>query len=578
MDDTESNVLRQAIFALGETGGQDSLLLSLLNVPRFASFRKEILESLGQSRNDVTVSNLADLLTTLPDSLKATTIRAMSFIASKKFNNRQINLRLRTFLADSLPDVRAAAAYFFSRHPYSGAIHSLIRSRMEVASVAEKYRLKAISLSLEDYYIQRTDSALFDTLRQQIVSDLKKNTIPWQQKFYELSVLRHFDDAESNRLIKDFLSDTNPHLRKSAIQALSYSDSLDVKQALLKVYADASWLDKGEIVLALSAKYPRITYPLIQRNLDKGSQHFKQLLLKSLAVIRSRMAVNQLKQFLLVPDTRLKYTAFSELVELREIGYRDAAVLLESADLALTTVAAGWIAEHPHLARFEDLKNAYARFSEPDGVEAMQAIIEAMAGEGSSQSAGFLKTICDTSSSPVLVNSAKSGYSRITSKPLPHRQIAFNLFVPDTMYFSEPVAQAILITSRGEVTFSLHPEIAAATVSNFIYLAKKGFYNNLSFHRVVSDFVVQGGDPRGDGWGGPGYAIPCEYTSTPFKRGTVGMATAGKDTGGSQFFICHSEQPHLNGRYTVFAEVVSGMDIVDLLDIDDKILKIIIQN
>ena len=123
----------------------------------------------------------------------------------------------------------------------------------------------------------------------------------------------------------------------------------------------------------------------------------------------------------------------------------------------------------------------------------------------------------------------------------------------------------------------LWPDAAPLTVTNFITLAQKGYYNNLSFHRVVSDFVIQGGDPRGDGWGGPGYRIPCEYNEFPFLRGSVGMATAGKDTGGSQFFICHSEQPHLNGQYTLFGKIVEGMDIVDIIEIDDKITKISIQ-
>ncbi len=104
-----------------------------------------------------------------------------------------------------------------------------------------------------------------------------------------------------------------------------------------------------------------------------------------------------------------------------------------------------------------------------------------------------------------------------------------------------------------------------------MHVLKKKYYDNIIFHRVVSDFVIQGGDPQGTGWGGPGYNIPCEYSPVPFVRGTVGMATAGKDTGGSQFFICHSEQPHLNGRYTVFGKVKSGMEVVDQIQIGDVI-------
>jgi peptidylprolyl isomerase len=102
-----------------------------------------------------------------------------------------------------------------------------------------------------------------------------------------------------------------------------------------------------------------------------------------------------------------------------------------------------------------------------------------------------------------------------------------------------------------------------ATISQF---ARDGRYDGVPFHRVVPNFVVQGGDfERGDGWGGPGFAIRSEFTRIPYGRGTIGMASAGKDTEGSQFFLTHSMQPHLDGRYTAFGAVVEGMDVVDRL-------------
>jgi cyclophilin family peptidyl-prolyl cis-trans isomerase len=106
---------------------------------------------------------------------------------------------------------------------------------------------------------------------------------------------------------------------------------------------------------------------------------------------------------------------------------------------------------------------------------------------------------------------------------------------------------------------------APITAGNFITLARKGYFDGLSFHRVVPNFVIQGGDPRGDGEGGPGYAIRDELNQEPYLRGTVGMALAWRDTGGSQFFITHSPQPHLDARYTVFGRVVSGMEVVDAI-------------
>ena len=122
----------------------------------------------------------------------------------------------------------------------------------------------------------------------------------------------------------------------------------------------------------------------------------------------------------------------------------------------------------------------------------------------------------------------------------------------------------------------LLPEEAPLTVDNFIKLARRQYFNGITIHRVVPNFVIQDGDPRGDGNGGPGYQIRCEINQLPFKRGAVGMALSGKDTGGSQWFVTHSPQPHLDGGYTVFGNIVAGMDVVDNIARGDVIRSIAI--
>jgi cyclophilin family peptidyl-prolyl cis-trans isomerase len=117
-------------------------------------------------------------------------------------------------------------------------------------------------------------------------------------------------------------------------------------------------------------------------------------------------------------------------------------------------------------------------------------------------------------------------------------------------------------TARGDFDFAPFAE-SPLTVANFARLVGQGFYRGLTFHRVVPNFVIQGGDPRQDGNGGPGYVIPCEMNLHPYRRGVVGMALSGKDTGGSQFFVTLSAQPHLDGRYTAFGEVVRGEEVLD---------------
>lgn len=135
--------------------------------------------------------------------------------------------------------------------------------------------------------------------------------------------------------------------------------------------------------------------------------------------------------------------------------------------------------------------------------------------------------------------------------------------------------RAVFTTQKGNFTIELLPDDAPLTVDNFIKLANARYFDGLEVHRVVPNFVMQDGDPRGDGSGGPGYSIRCEMNMVPFERGTVGMALSGKDTGGSQWFVTHAPQPHLDGGYTVFGKVNEiGMKVVDNIVRGDKILTV----
>lgn len=131
-------------------------------------------------------------------------------------------------------------------------------------------------------------------------------------------------------------------------------------------------------------------------------------------------------------------------------------------------------------------------------------------------------------------------------------------------------------TTKGAIDLELSPEHAPKTVNNFIFLAREGFYDGVTFHRVIEDFVIQGGDPTGTGRGGPGYVFGDEVKGNPLKHetGVISMANAGPNTNGSQFFITHSPQPHLDGKHTVFGKVVQGQDVVDAIREGDRILSV----
>jgi peptidyl-prolyl cis-trans isomerase B (cyclophilin B) len=137
---------------------------------------------------------------------------------------------------------------------------------------------------------------------------------------------------------------------------------------------------------------------------------------------------------------------------------------------------------------------------------------------------------------------------------------------------------AIFETPRGPINVELYPDKAPLTVANFVNLAKRGFYNGLSFHRVIPDFMVQGGCPQGTGTGGPGYKFEDETTNgVKHERGVLSMANAGPNTNGSQFFITHVATPWLDGKHTVFGKVISGLDAIDAVKGGDEITSVKIE-
>lgn len=139
--------------------------------------------------------------------------------------------------------------------------------------------------------------------------------------------------------------------------------------------------------------------------------------------------------------------------------------------------------------------------------------------------------------------------------------------------------QVSMETNKGSIEIELFPQYAPVTVNSFVFLIEEGFYDGVVFHRVIPNFVIQGGDPTGTGRGGPGYRFKDEFDNNPLKHetGMLSMANAGPGTNGSQFFITHSPQPHLDGRHTVFGKVTSGMDVVNSIKQGDKMVKVTVE-
>ncbi len=219
-----------------------------------------------------------------------------------------------------------------------------------------------------------------------------------------------------------------------------------------------------------------------------------------------------------------------------------------------------------------EIRAALARVHGADAVEAQQSLLAAVAALKLTALVPDVRALVDAEPY-ALRQAAAHALTTLTGKPMVARAAALPAEAPPKL----APTTVRLKTTRGTIVARLWVDDAPRTAANFVALARKKFYDTLAFHRVVPDFVSQGGDPRGDGAGGPGYMIPCEIGMRRYGEGVMGMALSGRDTGGSQFFFTQAPEPHLDGRYTAFGEVVSGLDVVDALVEGDLILELTVE-
>jgi cyclophilin family peptidyl-prolyl cis-trans isomerase len=252
---------------------------------------------------------------------------------------------------------------------------------------------------------------------------------------------------------------------------------------------------------------------------------------------------------------------------------------LSSTDPFIRAGAADAIAELKPPDGLAALTAAYTRGQGDTTYVARAAAIVAAAAYGAEPSTPLLTTALADKDWAVRLRAAQllkqfnpssDAMLRIRPAAVAHPE----LYEAPRLISPEYSTQAYIETERGTIQIEMAMFDAPQTVENFVTLARKGFFDNSVIHRVVPDFVIQGGDPRADGEGGPGYSIRDELNERPYLRGTVGMALDWADTGGSQFFITHSPQPHLDAKYTVFGRVVSGMDVVDKIEQGDVIRRV----
>ena len=373
------------------------------------------------------------------------------------------------------------------------------------------------------------------------------------------------------RILGDAAAD--PHVRLEVVGAIGNLHVPAVADALLDVLADPSPPVRAAALRSLAAFDPE-NFIFVLSGLDPDPHwNVRAALATVLGTLPPENGLPRLEPMLNDADQRVIPFAIASLVKLK--APTAAAVLIErlkADDPVVRAAAAEGIGTIKPLNGAAALSEAY-RFGQRDAMyNARAAALAALAKYGAAAATPVLRSAFADKDWAVRVRAVQllkqldasaAADADAQIRPAP-TTVAPDVYSAARLVSPPVSTQVYLETDRGMIQIELAVNDAPLTVENFVTLARKGYFNGLSVHRVVPDFVIQDGDPRGDGEGGPGYSIRDELNQRPYLRGTVGMALdPWPDTGGSQYFIAHSPQPHLDAKYTVFGRVIAGMDVVD---------------
>jgi cyclophilin family peptidyl-prolyl cis-trans isomerase/HEAT repeat protein len=561
LEDPEEGVRAAAALALGRTGGEGvaGALLEVLARPGGEPsrlVRARLMEAVGETGEGEAMTGLAEVQVPASDL-------EQWFLSLGRFANREVaspeGLRvLEEGLSLPAPHLRAAAAYYVTRHPDPGVWSSLVPRARE----------------------------------------LLESLLPWEPAGGRLLVgFANRGAPEEVPVILRWLRESGDwRIRVAAVQALAAAPASPlVPRALLEALDDPS--EHVSLAAANALAGMERLDPTILEELASilDGEEFTHRLVEPLliALIRGGQSAGALAWYDQLPE---------EAVDLRAGALRALAILPgmpplerlsvaarasspELARVAVTALSSRWEVEAegdpapPVEALYRDAFREAATRDDPQvrgnalralthpGFRSPETIELLEAGRETLDPVRDRRTHLAIQEVLAAAGSLPPGEDVLPPEP-PRPGVAWGL-----LQTLGPSPRLVMETTRGRIVAVLAAAEAPLTVGAMAALANEGRYDDTPFHRVVPNFVVQGGDvARGDGSGGPGYRLRTELTRIPFLRGTLGMASSGKDTEGSQFFITHTPQPHLDGGYTAFGWVVEGMEVVDRLQLGDRIV------
>jgi len=578
--DTEASVREQAYFAFGQIPATGHLanLSELLANERDLQAKTSLVIALGRIGNSSTLDLLgSDLQSIDHPQLLSATAEAIGALLSKDSSNWMISNELIARLAQvAKADEPAASSAAFALSRYKGLWNET--KSIEVIAAFAHARSQFAKGLLARSMAKINSPIARDHLLTSLQLPLAITT--------RVEVIRALSSFQSNQSVRTaLLKATRFKEIQVRIQALLTLAS--VKQPnraiVLRVTEltrrpQSYWL-RSTALSTLTKLAPDEARAIAIRELNRPSSDMHKSAIDVIGTLRNPEDFSKLISAAKSIDPRVAGTALTAILLYEESAYNTDTLelmkqVLERQDMVLTYQVASIASKAIWRQLTPDLVNAYQHFNRDDEFDTRVSILMALATTGSANEVPLLeKALLD--SNRAVSEAAAVAYLAITGIDVSSRirsRSVINARTPDQPTLAAALNRLVdIYTTKGRITLRMSAE-APLTVYNFITLANRGFYNGLSFHRVLPSFVFQGGDPRGDGWGGPGYLIRDEVSNLSHRRGIVGMASSGKDTAGSQFFVNHAPNLHLNGNYTIFANVISGLDIIDDIELDDKIL------
>ncbi|MBX2992476.1 MAG: peptidylprolyl isomerase [Bacteroidetes bacterium] len=597
--DSNSSVRTAAAFALGQYN-------YVLDTVQRTFVSRALLARLGFERGIETLIRLVEALGKVGDehSLNVVVASGMNFQALSlkcetalsvgRYAYRNIVSKTATaFAADILATIRSGdewkAAYAFMRINDASLVAHHADQIVSAAShqSADVRMFAALALGKCS-----TSTKAVNALVSLVTSDPD-----WRVRVNAVKAIARMDTSFHTRILPllfQSAADSSEHISLTAISSLGEMEirrspfSAACRKTLVEILFDRQYSSRQrrEASIGLAKFLGADAFPILADKFRTGQLTERQYV-PALAHTPDPDALSALINFAKGTDPGLQREALEAIQILAGASQRDSEWVrtaipvfltsLQSRDVSVVAAAASALARPV----FFDARSGPAlvetlrRLKVPDDADAILAVIQASGAVKSSHAIAPLESELNNPDRHIAVEAAKS-LLRITGKSYAHFLKAHTMPVYTNhdweMWNQIRKNPAVRVkTSKGMFTFNMLPDEAPFTSINFGLLIKRGFFDGLLFHRVVPNFVIQGGDPRGDGWGGPGYAIRSEFGFEYFGRGTVGVASSGKDTEGCQWFVTHCNTPHLDGRYTIFGKVTAGMDVVDAIEVGDRI-------